>query len=39
MQEAGVLEKLKKSYSFVSLVFGTHNIYISIITPRAMSLS
>ena len=27
MQEAEVLEKLKKSYSFVSLVFGTHNIY------------
>lgn len=27
MQEAGVLEKLKKSYSFVSLVLGTHNIY------------
>ena len=27
MQEAGVLEKLKKNYSFVSLVFGTHNIY------------
>ena len=27
MQEAEVLEKLKKSYSFVSLIFGTHNIY------------
>ena len=27
MQEAEVLEKLQKSYSFVSLVFGTHNIY------------
>lgn len=27
MQEASVLEKLRKSYSFVNLVFGTHNIY------------
>ncbi len=27
MQEARVLERLKKSYSFVDLVFGTHNIY------------
>ena len=27
MQEAEVLEKLKKSYRFVDLVFGTHNIY------------
>ncbi|MCI8485193.1 MAG: tRNA (N6-isopentenyl adenosine(37)-C2)-methylthiotransferase MiaB [Lachnospiraceae bacterium] len=27
MQEAEVIEKLKKSYSFVDLVFGTHNIY------------
>ena len=27
MQEEKVLEKLKKSYSFVNLVFGTHNIY------------
>lgn len=27
MQEAHVVEKLKKSYSFVSLIFGTHNIY------------
>lgn len=27
MQEAHVLEKLKKSYRFVDIVFGTHNIY------------
>ncbi len=27
MQEDEVLEKLKKSYRFVDLVFGTHNIY------------
>lgn len=27
MQEAHVVEKLKKSYSFVNLVFGTHNLY------------
>lgn len=27
MQEADVVEKLKKSYRFVDLVFGTHNIY------------
>ncbi|MCM1184766.1 MAG: tRNA (N6-isopentenyl adenosine(37)-C2)-methylthiotransferase MiaB [Roseburia sp.] len=27
MQEPSVIEKLKKSYSFVDLVFGTHNIY------------
>ena len=27
MQEPEVIEKLKKSYPFVSLVFGTHNIY------------
>lgn len=27
MQEADVLEKLKKSYRFVDLIFGTHNIY------------
>ena len=27
MQEPGVVEKLKKSYRFVNLVFGTHNIY------------
>lgn len=27
MQEPAVIEKLKKSYSFVDLVFGTHNIY------------
>lgn len=27
MQEEHVVEKLKKSYSFVDLIFGTHNIY------------
>lgn len=27
MQEDTVVEKLKKSYSFVDLIFGTHNIY------------
>ncbi len=27
MQEQSVIEKLKKSYSFVDLIFGTHNIY------------
>ena len=27
MQEPTVIEKLKKSYSFVNLVFGTHNIF------------
>lgn len=27
MQEPGVIEKLRKSYSFVDLIFGTHNIY------------
>ena len=27
MQEPGVVEKLKKSYKFVNLIFGTHNIY------------
>ncbi|MCM1105805.1 MAG: tRNA (N6-isopentenyl adenosine(37)-C2)-methylthiotransferase MiaB [Blautia sp.] len=27
MQEHGVVEKLKSSYPFVNLVFGTHNIY------------
>ncbi|MEG1847315.1 MAG: tRNA (N6-isopentenyl adenosine(37)-C2)-methylthiotransferase MiaB [Lachnospiraceae bacterium] len=27
MQEAGVLEKIKKSYRFVDLIFGTHNNY------------
>ena len=27
MQEPLVVEKLKKSYSFVNLIFGTHNIY------------
>jgi len=27
MQEATVQEKIKKSYSFVNLVFGTHNIF------------
>lgn len=27
MQEPEVVEKLKKSYSFVDLIFGTHNLY------------
>ncbi|MEE1196194.1 MAG: tRNA (N6-isopentenyl adenosine(37)-C2)-methylthiotransferase MiaB [Lachnospiraceae bacterium] len=27
MQEAHVVEKLKKSYRFVDVIFGTHNIY------------
>ena len=27
MQEAAVIEKIKKSYSFVDLIFGTHNIF------------
>lgn len=27
MQEPSVVEKLKKSYRFVNLIFGTHNIY------------
>ncbi len=27
MQEAAVIEKIKKSYRFVDLIFGTHNIY------------
>ena len=27
MQEPSVIEKLKKSYSYVDLIFGTHNIY------------
>lgn len=27
MQEASVREKIKKSYPFVDLIFGTHNIY------------
>lgn len=27
MQEPEVIERLKKSYSFVDLIFGTHNIY------------
>lgn len=27
MQESSVIEKLKESYSFVNLVFGTHNLY------------
>ncbi len=27
MQEATVIEKLKKSYRFVDLIFGTHNIF------------
>lgn len=27
MQEAQVIEKIKKSYRFVDIIFGTHNIY------------
>ena len=27
MQEAGAVEKIQKSYRFVDLIFGTHNIY------------
>lgn len=27
MQEASVIEKIKKSYSFVDLIFGTHNLF------------
>ena len=27
MQEADEVERIRKSYSFVDLVFGTHNIY------------
>lgn len=27
MQEAAVIEKIKKSYRFVDLIFGTHNIF------------
>ena len=27
MQEPEVVEKLKKSYRFVDIIFGTHNIY------------
>lgn len=27
MQEASVIEKIKESYHFVDLIFGTHNIY------------
>lgn len=27
MQEPAVVEKIKKSYSFVDIIFGTHNIY------------
>ena len=27
MQEPGAVEKIKKSYRFVDLIFGTHNIY------------
>ena len=27
MQEPEVVEKIKKSYRFVNLVFGTHNLY------------
>ena len=27
MQEPSVIEKIQKSYRFVDLIFGTHNIY------------
>ena len=27
MQEEHVVEKIKKSYKFVDLIFGTHNIF------------
>ena len=27
MQEPEVVEKLKKSYKFVDIIFGTHNIF------------
>ena len=27
MQEEEVVEKIKKSYRFVDIIFGTHNIY------------
>ena len=27
MQEPGTIEKIRKSYRFVDLVFGTHNIF------------
>ncbi len=27
MQEEDVVEKIKKSYRFVDVIFGTHNIY------------
>ena len=27
MQEAGVVDKIKKSYRFVDIIFGTHNIF------------
>ena len=27
MQEPEVVEKIKKSYRFVDLIFGTHNIF------------
>ena len=27
MQEEAVIEKIKKSYRFVDLIFGTHNIF------------
>ncbi|HBA64170.1 MAG TPA: tRNA (N6-isopentenyl adenosine(37)-C2)-methylthiotransferase MiaB [Lachnospiraceae bacterium] len=39
MQEPGVVEKLKKSYRFVDLIFGTHNIYkfAELIVTRLMS--
>ncbi len=39
MQETEVVEKLKKSYRFVDLIFGTHNIYkfAELITTRMES--
>ena len=37
MQEPEVVEKLKKSYRFVDLIFGTHNIYkFAELLPSAM---
>ena len=27
MQEPGTIERIQKSYRFVDLIFGTHNIY------------
>ncbi len=39
MQEPEVVEKLKKSYRFVDLIFGTHNIYkfAELVATRLMS--